>query len=260
MNVSELVGLLGRHFPLEDAEPWDRPGLSVGDPTAEVRRVACALDATPDTVRQAHARGCEVLVTHHPVFLDPPFPVTPQVRTSGIGGATLWAAATLGVSLVAMHTNLDRSDAALELCAELVGLPRTGRLQEPHGYGALMEAGSLTTGQLARRCERAFGGTPVVWGADDTRPGTVAFCSGSLGSFGTDAIARGVGLVITGEAGYHRLSELACAGVEAILLGHDASEFPYAGLLARTIGAEAPDTSIEVLDEGLRWHAWARGE
>lgn len=66
--------------------------------------------------------------------------------------------------------------------------------------------------------------------------------------------------MIAGEAGYHRLLELSEAGVAVILLGHDASELPFAGLLAKTLSLGAPDTRIITLDESLRWHAWGTGE
>lgn len=260
MRVHDIVSVVASAFPPELADSWDRPGLSVGDPDAQVTGVACALDVTPTAIRAARDAGCNVLVTHHPAFLDPPFPVTPEVRTSSLAGACDWEAVRLGVALVAAHTNLDRSEAALDLASELLGLERTGRLQEPKGYGALLEADGLTLGQLASRAGAAFGCTPTVWGDPARALETAAFCSGSLGSFGQDAVRRGVGCVITGEAGYHWLSELACAGVDAILLGHDASERPYAGLLARTLRDAAPDTGIQVLDEPLRWRAWPEGE
>ena len=260
MKVNDIVDIVAAAFPPEAAEGWDRPGLSVGDPDAEVRGVACALDVTPATIRAAADAGCNVLVTHHPAFLEAPFPVTPDVRSSSLAGACVWDAARRGVALVAAHTNLDRSEAALDLGAELLGLRRLGRLQEGGGYGALLEAAGLTLGQLADRVRLSFGCTPVVWGSPSRPLETVAFCSGSLGSLGQEAVRRGVGCVVSGEAGYHRLSELACAGVDAILLGHDASERPYAGLLAKTIRDAAPDTGIQVLDEPLRWRAWPQGE
>ncbi len=256
LKVSEIVNELFSCFPKELAEPWDKPGLSVGDPTAEVKAIACALDPTPESIHAAAELGCNVLVTHHPAFLEAPFPMTPQVATSSIGGANAYEAARLGVSLVAMHTNLDRSQAALELCSSKLGLELTGRLEEPDGYGAMLHAEGLALGKIAERCSDAFGCTLTVWG-DEARPvGSCAFISGSGGSFADEAIAAGVDCVITGEAGYHRLLELSCAGVAAILLGHDASELAYAGLLAQTLARIAPDTRITVLDEGLRWHAW----
>ncbi len=256
MKVSEIVSELFECFPKELAEPWDKPGLSVGDPTAEAEAIACALDPTPESIHAAAELGCNVLVTHHPAFLEPPFPMTPRVSTSSVAGANAFEAARLGVSLVAMHTNLDRSRAALELCASELELELTGRLEEPDGYGAMLRAGGLTLGDLAGRCASSFGCTPTVWGDDEHPVATCAFISGSGGSFADEAIAAGVDCVITGEAGYHRLLELSCAGVAAILLGHDASELAYAGLLAQTLARIAPDTRITVLDEGLRWHAW----
>lgn len=46
MRVSELEQALFERFPRDDAEAWDHVGLSVGDPTAEITCVACALDAS----------------------------------------------------------------------------------------------------------------------------------------------------------------------------------------------------------------------
>ena len=77
MQVRDLERLVFERFPRQLAESWDRPGLSVGDPTEEVACIACALDPTPTNVRAAASLGANVLLTHHPAFLDPPFPMTP---------------------------------------------------------------------------------------------------------------------------------------------------------------------------------------
>lgn len=260
MLVSDIVNLLFAHFDEALAEPWDKPGLSVGSPDARVEAIACALDPTPTNIRLARESGANVLVTHHPAFLEPPFPITPEARTSSIGGASVYEAARLGVSLIAMHTNLDRSEDALDLIAGKMSLRRNGRLQEPDGFGVMLDASSLTLSELADRAAGAFACTPVIWGDSSAAQDRVAFCSGSLGSLGHDAIQRGVSCVIAGEAGYHHLLELSEAGVAAILLGHDASELPFAGLLAKILSLGAPDTRIITLDESLRWHAWGTGE
>ena len=249
MQVRDLERLVFEWFPRQLAESWDRPGLSVGDPTEEVACIACALDPTPTNVRAAASLGANVLLTHHP------FPMTPEARTSSQGGAAAYEAARLGVSLIAMHTNLDRSEEALDLAASLIGLPRVGRLVEPDGYGALLDAEGMTLGELAERVALALGASATVWGDEGMSLGRVAYCSGSLGSLGMQATRRGVDCVIAGEAGYHRALELSECGVAAILVGHDASELPYAGLLARTAREVAPDTRIHILDEDLRWHA-----
>ena len=58
--VGELVSALNRMFPPADAEPWDRTGLLVGDPSAKIEGVACALDPTVPAVREAAQLGANV--------------------------------------------------------------------------------------------------------------------------------------------------------------------------------------------------------
>lgn len=255
MRVRELEAALFERYPRERACDFDRPGLLVGDPCAEVTGVACALDVTPGNIARAAELGCEVLVTHHPAYIDAPERIAPAIADGSMGGACAWQAVRMGVALVAMHTNLDRSGEALDLCASLLGLARMGRLEEPDGFGALLDCGDATLGQLARRAGQAFGCTPTVWGDEDMRPRVAAFCSGSLGGLGAEALAQGVGCVVCGEAGYHRLEEAFEGGVAAILLGHDASELPFAGLLAHAVRKIAPGIPVHLIDEPLRWHA-----
>ena len=72
MLVRDLESSLLARFPRGDAEAWDHVGLSVGDPDAEVRGVLCSLDATLDSLRAACSLGCNVLLTHHPVYISAP--------------------------------------------------------------------------------------------------------------------------------------------------------------------------------------------
>ena len=62
MLVSDIEAMLFSVFPRDLAEPWDRVGLSVGDPSAGVTGVACALDPLPDTLARAAAQGCPARV------------------------------------------------------------------------------------------------------------------------------------------------------------------------------------------------------
>ena len=47
LTVGALEAALLKEFPAEDAESWDRTGLTVGERSLPVTRVAVALDATP---------------------------------------------------------------------------------------------------------------------------------------------------------------------------------------------------------------------
>lgn len=253
MLVSDIEAMLFESFSPALAEPWDRVGLTVGDPDAAVTGVACALDPLPDTIARAAAQGCNVLVTHHPAFLDPPDRVTPQVRTGSLGGQLVWQAARLGVALIAMHTNLDRSPAAVALPTRLTNLPLLGRLEEPGGFGALLAGEGRTSAAVAECFGEAYGCSPTLFGDPDVRCDRVGFCSGSLGDLWEKAVDAGCQAVVTGELGYHRALAAAEAGCAVILLGHDVSELPYARLLAASVTERQDAVPVVTLSEQAHW-------
>lgn len=241
MLVRELEAALLAHFPREDAESWDHVGLSVGEPDAVVERVAIALDPTPAAVEDAHDGGANVLVTHHPVYLKAPDAFTPLDPVRPACAAAVYRAARLGVSIISLHTNLDRSREARELLCALLGSTAIASLEHPDdpdatGLGAYCDVpGELTLAELASICRKRFGGAPRVWGRPDAPITRIAVLGGSLGSFGNNAIALGAQAVVCGEAGYHVCQDLALRGCAPILLGHDRSEEPFGAILMNAV-------------------------
>lgn len=119
IRVRDIEDAIAERFPPERAEGWDQVGLLVGDASAEVRGVAFALDPTVSAIHTAAEAGANVLVTHHPAFLESP--ATVCAGPAG-GGAAAFAAASRGVALINAHTNLDRDAAAQLLIPERLGL------------------------------------------------------------------------------------------------------------------------------------------
>ncbi len=103
MKVSTLVDLLDRLYPFALAEEWDNVGLVVGDSKAEATGVLFCLDVTHDVLDEAIAAGCNVVVTHHPVI----FRGIKRINIAELQGGLIAKALTHGVSLIALHTNLD---------------------------------------------------------------------------------------------------------------------------------------------------------
>lgn len=241
MKVSELVEGLFERYPQSWAEPWDHVGLACGDPDARVERVALALDATPQTVREAADFDAQVLLTHHPVYLKAPTTFSPPSRQTPSAASCMWEALTKGVALVAMHTNLDRSDDATGRLPRLLGLePECGiELGGRPGEGSLGSVASLehglTVDGLARRCLGKFGRVAQVYGSPDAPVRRAAFFNGSLGDNGEDALAAGADVVVCGECGYHRALDLLTRGCAVIILGHDTSETPLVGVLEERV-------------------------
>lgn len=125
VSVGDIERAVARRFPVQRAEGWDRAGLLAGDPEREVTGVVFALDATRAAIAAAAERGANVLVTHHPAFLEAPRSVKPGPGPGGV----LFAALDAGVALINAHTNLDRDAEAQRLLPAALGLEVLGPLE-----------------------------------------------------------------------------------------------------------------------------------
>lgn len=263
LTVGALEQALLASYPAQDAEAWDRTGLTVGDPAELVRGVAVALDPTVEAVAQAAEAGANVLVTHHPALLEPIDSFQPAPSVAANPGALVWAAIKKGVGLMNFHTALDVSADAQKMLPGLLGLAFE-RVLEPvdaagsKGYGQACRVaasdGSLTLGQLAARCTSVFGRQPRVWGDFGRDLGRIATATGSAGSLGRTCLRERIDCLVAGEVKYHEALALAEAGLAVVELGHDASELPFAAVLAAAVrGAGVPEGAVCVLDQGRNW-------
>lgn len=267
MIVTELERALLARYPKEDAESWDHVGLSVGDPACEVRGVACALDATEANVRRTVEVGANVLLTHHPIYIKAPEAFCPADAMRPHSSAALYEAVRCGVSIISLHTNLDRSHEARTCLSELLGAVPVSSLEhvdqpQASGLGALATLDELCTlRELAARAAAAFGSDPRVWGDADHSCRTIAILGGSLGDFGELAIAAKADVMVTGEAGYHVAQDLALRGLPVILLGHDRSEEPFVDILMNSAvdAGVDPRHAIKILNP-CQWWTVTKGE
>ena len=66
-TVRDLEEALYQLAPKHLAVEWDNVGHLLGDPDQEVSRVLVALDITEAVAAEA-AKGCQLIVAHHPVM------------------------------------------------------------------------------------------------------------------------------------------------------------------------------------------------
>lgn len=261
-TVGELVAALNRMFPPADAEKWDRTGLLAGDPSAALGGVACALDPTVAAVREAAEIGANVLVTHHPAFLDAPESFMPLRAGASVAGAVVYEACRLGVALANWHTALDVSAPAQSMLPGMLRLSPNDMLEplardNSLGYGqicAVAADGGLTLAQLAARCTSVFGRPPRVWGNMECELSSVCTWTGAAGDAVAECARRGIGALVCGEVKYHAALDATQQGLAIVELGHDVSELPFARILAEScarIGVARE--KITVLDQSDAW-------
>lgn len=241
-TVLDLVGCLIERFPFEWAEDWDRVGLLAGDPDATVSRVFVTLDATLASLEAARAAGANVLLTHHPAFLD----ALETVTADSAGAAVAFQAVAAGIALVNCHTNLDRApDGADALPAALV-LPSLGPLEAEGDDPSMPRAGRIcalapgwTLASLAAHVKGRLGGAPRVWGRAESPIARVGIAPGGGGSLVEAAIDAGCDVLLTGELRYHGALAALDRGLLVIEAGHDATEWPLVRVLADTVATAA---------------------
>lgn len=263
LAIGQLEHRLLERFPRGDAEPWDRMGLIAGDPARLVTGVVVALDPTLDAVAAAREAGADVLLTHHPVFLEPPAVFSPSGGPAPLAGAVLWEAISQDVALMNLHTALDASEEAsrllpslLSLEPERVLLPREDGSRKGYGQVCAVRNGDrpLRLEQLAARCVSVFGSVPRVWGAPGEVIDTVAVANGAAGEAAETCIAQGIPCLICGEIRYHNALEASQRGLGIIELGHDVSELPLCALLAQAaIEAGVPKGKVSIFDQAGNW-------
>lgn len=263
LTVGQLERALLARFPRADAEEWDRMGLLVGDPAAPVEGVAVALDPTYKAVEAAEAAGANVLLTHHPAFLDPPTTIAPSRDIASQQGVNVYAAVRKGVALMNFHTALDVSNEAMRMLPEMLSLDYEGVLvpsgDDPNkGYGQKCAVRAsddpFKLSHLAARCTSVFGRAPRVWGDFRDVLRSIVVANGSAGNVVRACVRDHVDCLVCGEVRYHDALDAAQAGLCIVELGHDASELPLAALLAQAVvDAGVPKDRVSIVDQSANW-------
>lgn len=261
IRVGEVVAALDAQVPFDTCEQWDVVGLICGDPAATVDGCCVALNPTPGSIEYAARAGANLLVTHHPPYLEAPLRVLPiEAPKATCAGATVSMACSRGVNVISLHTNLDASPLLQGLLADSLGLSYIRpfkELGEGRAYGqvARMRTDRNTAEELSRWVLEAVGITPRVWGNRLARIDDIAIINGSAGSFVEDILAQRIGCAIVGEIGYHQALALAAHDVVIVEVGHDVSELPLLPVISQLLSGCGVSSDI-ITDIGPHEYWW----
>ena len=234
-TVNELYEAMQRIAPLELAESWDNPGLLV-DCGRPVDRVLVTLDITLEVVQEAAAKGCGLIVAHHPVIFSPLKRLEPR--------DVPFQLVQNGISAICMHTNLDAAPGGVNdtLC-DILGIAAEGRESFAEGCGRIGTTMPTTVEALAKFCAATLhSGVKYVNGQ---KPVTcLAEVSGGGGSYLEEAIARGADCLVTGEAAHHIALLARQKGIGLVVAGHWGTEHAIADVLAVQLEKQFPALTV----------------
>jgi dinuclear metal center YbgI/SA1388 family protein len=238
MTLRELDGWLSGLLSVREIEAIDpsRNGIQVGRRTAEVRKVAFAVDASRESFRRASQWGADVLFVHHGLFWDRP------VRLDGTLYERVRALVESDMALYASHLPLDVHPEV----GNNAGLARHLGLTEIRSFGAYkgvkigckgLLASPLSLEEVLRLLGAgATGVRSLPFGPEKIR--SVGIVSGGAPYEALQAAAEGLDLFITGEGAHGVYHDCLEAGIHAIFAGHYYTETFGVRLLCEKLAAE----------------------
>jgi dinuclear metal center YbgI/SA1388 family protein len=126
MHASEIIAIIESFAPPVYQESYDNSGLQVGKPDTDVTGALLTLDITEAVIEEAVAKGCNMIVAHHPII----FSGLKQLSGRTYVERVVELAIRKDVILYAAHTNLDNVRAGVNaIIAEKLGLRQTAILQ-----------------------------------------------------------------------------------------------------------------------------------
>ena len=210
VTVKQVLEALEQFAPLPLQESWDNAGLQIGLTEAEVSGVLLCLDVTEKVVDEAIMRGCNMVVSHHPLLFH---------GLKRIGGQTdveraVTKAIKHDVAVISMHTNMDNAiggvnyKIAERLGAAVPGMPAeekqpvSAEVKQPMVLAELSEP--LVARAFIERVKERFGVACAQCNELLNRPiRRLAICGGAGDFMLDEAIAAGADAFITGEMHYH---------------------------------------------------------
>ncbi len=103
MQIGQITRELENWAPLHFQEDYDNCGLLVGNPEMNCTGVLCSLDCTEAVIEEALEKGCNLIVSHHPII----FKGIKQFNENSYVARTVRKAIQHNIALYAIHTNLD---------------------------------------------------------------------------------------------------------------------------------------------------------
>lgn len=253
MKLGDIVKRIEKRISLSWAESWDNPGLAVGDPCADVSRIALALDAAPEVVEAAALAGCGMLVTHHPIIFRP----MKSIVFNAPAPRTVALAIQRGVALYSAHTNWDSSPEGVNVSlARALELADAAPLAAPavkNGAWGMGAVGSFMAPIAIEDClsllrERWRLSTCTGYGDAGRLVSRVALGGGACGDMWPLAVEAGADLFITSDVSYHHRNDALNMGLNLIVTDHGETERVSLPALAAMI-EEVSGLPVEILDE-----------
>ena len=243
MNINQLNKYMNERIPKALSCAWDNDGLMCcPDGSREVKKALFCMDVTPETIDFAIDGGYDVIISHHPLIFKGVKTVSGDV---GIP-ARIIKLIKNDVSVMSFHTRFDAVDGGVndaladifslsnveKVVCDDIELMRVGTLEKPMKIEDFVELVKVKLG-----CNH------LNYSSNNGIVYKLALVGGGGGSYIHTAARVGADTYLSGEIGYHNMTDCKDAGINLIEAGHYFTENPTLKNLAKFV-LEA-DASIQ---------------
>ena len=248
-TVQIVAEAVSRLAPRRLAEDWDNPGLLVGEPSTEVKKIFVCLDVLDQNILQAIELDAQIIVAHHPLI----FHAIKNIRADLPLGKKLSRLIKNNLAVFAAHTNLDIAAGGVnDILAEKIGLVDVKNFgDEEFSMGRLGTLETpMTAEDFARHVKKVLNADNVrLVNAGDFPIKKVGLCGGAGAEFIQKAKFFGAQAFVTGDVKYHEAQAAVENGIHVVDAGHFATEFPIVHVLAEYLRDELKSFDIEIFED-----------
>ena len=263
MLLRAIINSIESVAPRSAQEEWDNSGMQVGDTGRDIQSVLLTTDITEAVVTEAVERGCQLIISHHPLLFHGLKQVcgqTPQARVVEM-------AIKHNIAIYSAHTSLDSVVGGINTrLADKLGItdyriliPNTQNTpMNPTGIGVIGRLPApMSYADFIAHVHDTLDCTYVRY----TRPHdetiqTVALCGGSGAEFIESAIEQGADVYLTADCKYHEFQD-AEGRIGLIDIDHWCSEH-HAREIFRDILAPLGVTCIISINDKTPIQVWQK--
>jgi len=248
VKIKQVLSALEQFAPLPLQESWDNAGLQIGLTEAEVSGALLCLDVTEKVIDEAIAKGCNLVVSHHPLL----FRGLKQVSDANDVQRTVRKAIKADICVISMHTNMDNAQGGVNFkIAERLGATPVGSVSpvDPNERIPMVLAElsqPLQAQAFIALVKERFDVKCAMCNELLQRPiKKVAICGGAGDFMLDEAIAKGADAFITGEMHYHQYFGHE-QQIQICVIGHYESEQFTAEIFQDIIRKACPGVRTEI--------------
>lgn len=137
MKLADIINAIESYAPRSFQEKWDNSGLQIALPadTDEVSGALLCVDVTEGIIAEAIARGCNLVISHHPLI----FKGFKRLTGATVQERAAMAAIRGGVAVYSAHTSLDSTRGGVSYAmAELLGAEVIDAIQQLESRSMVM--------------------------------------------------------------------------------------------------------------------------